>query len=93
MTAQPVSAAESPPERLSSLDTATLERILLALEELRDGNFRRRLVITDNGLVSRIAGVINQIAQRNQALVGELVRVREAVGHDEIGRASCRERV
>jgi signal transduction histidine kinase/HAMP domain-containing protein/ActR/RegA family two-component response regulator len=82
VTAQPVSAAESPPERLSSLDTATLERILLALEELRDGNFRRRLVITDNGLVSRIAGVINQIAQRNQALVGDLVRVREAVGHD-----------
>ncbi|MGH3672121.1 MAG: HAMP domain-containing protein, partial [Pseudonocardiaceae bacterium] len=82
MTAQPVSAAESQPERLSPLDTATLERILLALEELRDGNFRRRLVITDNGLVSRIAAVINQIAQRNQALVGDLVRVREAVGQD-----------
>jgi signal transduction histidine kinase/HAMP domain-containing protein/ActR/RegA family two-component response regulator len=62
---------------------------LLALEDLRDGNFRRRVVVTDAGLTGRIATVINQIAQRNQSLVGELVRVREAVGQD--GRT--RERV
>jgi signal transduction histidine kinase/HAMP domain-containing protein/ActR/RegA family two-component response regulator len=64
------------------LDPAALERILLALEELRDGNFRRRLVVTDGSVGGRIATVINQIAQRNQSLVGELVRVREAVGQD-----------
>jgi signal transduction histidine kinase/HAMP domain-containing protein/CheY-like chemotaxis protein len=80
VSAQPVSVAESLPERLTPLDPATLERILLALEELRDGNFRRRLVVTDASLSGRIATVINQIAQRNQLLVGELVRVREAVG-------------
>ncbi|HWR48734.1 MAG TPA: HAMP domain-containing protein, partial [Pseudonocardiaceae bacterium] len=80
MSAQPVSAAES--ERLNPLDLAALERVLLALEELRDGNFRRRLVVTDTSLTGRIATVINQIAQRNQSLVGELVRVREAVGQD-----------
>jgi signal transduction histidine kinase/HAMP domain-containing protein/ActR/RegA family two-component response regulator len=62
---------------------------LLALEDLRDGNFRRRVVVTDASLTGRIATVINQIAQRNQSLVGELVRVREAVGQD--GRT--RERV
>ncbi|MGH3786595.1 MAG: HAMP domain-containing protein [Pseudonocardiaceae bacterium] len=73
MSVQPVSAPES-------LDPAALDRILLALEELRDGNFRRRLVVTDTSLPGRIATVINQIAQRNQSLVGELVRVREAVG-------------
>ncbi|HET9257773.1 MAG TPA: HAMP domain-containing protein [Pseudonocardiaceae bacterium] len=66
-----------PEERL---DPAALERLLQALEELRDGNFRRRLVTTDTSITGRIATVINQIAHRNQALVGELVRVRETVG-------------
>ena len=82
MSAHPASAAESLTGRLDPLDPATLERILLALEELRDGNFRRRLAVTDTNLAGRIATVINQIAQRNQSLVGELVRVRGAVGQD-----------
>ncbi|HKS52246.1 MAG TPA: HAMP domain-containing protein, partial [Pseudonocardiaceae bacterium] len=89
MSAQPVSAAGTLPERGDPPDPAALERILLALEDLRDGNFRRRVVVTDASLTGRIATVINQIAQRNQSLVGELVRVREAVGQD--GRT--RERV
>ncbi|MCA1820930.1 MAG: HAMP domain-containing protein, partial [Pseudonocardia sp.] len=82
MSPQPVSAAATLPERGNPPDPAALERILLALEELRDGNFRRRVVVTDASLTGRIATVINQIAQRNQSLVGELVRVREAVGQD-----------
>ncbi|MGH3768364.1 MAG: HAMP domain-containing protein [Pseudonocardiaceae bacterium] len=82
MSAQPVSVAGSLPERGNPLDPAALERILLALEELREGNFRRRLVVTDDSLTGRIAMVINEIAQRNQSLVGELVGVREAVGLD-----------
>jgi signal transduction histidine kinase/HAMP domain-containing protein/ActR/RegA family two-component response regulator len=76
------------PERGNPSDPAALERILQALEDLRDGNFRRRVVVTDASLTGRIATVINQIAQRNQSLVGELVRVREAVGQD--GRTSER---
>ncbi|MDQ3763794.1 MAG: HAMP domain-containing protein [Actinomycetota bacterium] len=83
-----MSVTQSLPERLNPVDPAALERILLALEELRDGNFRRRLVVTDASLAGRIATVINQIAQRNQSLVGELVRVREAVGQQ--GRTSER---
>ncbi len=82
MSAQPVSAAQSSPGRLDPVDPAALERILQVLEELRDGNFRRRLAVTDTSLPGRIATVINQIAQRNQSLVGELVRVREAVGQE-----------
>ncbi|MGH3827247.1 MAG: HAMP domain-containing protein, partial [Pseudonocardiaceae bacterium] len=78
MSAQPASTAAS--ERHDSLDQAALERILLALENLRDGNFRRRLVVTDSSVTGRISTVINQIAQRNQALVGEVVTVRDAVG-------------
>jgi signal transduction histidine kinase/HAMP domain-containing protein/ActR/RegA family two-component response regulator len=86
VSAQPVSAAEA--GRRNPLDPAALERVLLALEELRDGNFRRRLVVTDTSLVGRITTVINQVAQRNQSLVGELVAVREAVGQQ--GRTSER---
>ncbi len=82
MSAQPVSAPGSFSGRADPVDSAALERLLLALEELRDGNFRRRLVVTDTSLAGRIATVINQIAERNQALVGELVRVREAVGQE-----------
>ncbi|HEY6425320.1 MAG TPA: HAMP domain-containing protein [Pseudonocardiaceae bacterium] len=80
MSAQPVPASESVPTRLSPVGQDVLERLLVALEELRDGNFRRRLVVTDNSLTGRIATVINEIAERNQSLVGELVRVREVVG-------------
>jgi signal transduction histidine kinase/HAMP domain-containing protein/ActR/RegA family two-component response regulator len=83
-----VSAAGTLLEPGTPPDSAALERILLALEELRDGNFRRRVVVTDASITGRIATVINQIAQRNQSLVGELVRVREAVGQD--GRTSER---
>jgi signal transduction histidine kinase/HAMP domain-containing protein/ActR/RegA family two-component response regulator len=82
VSAHPAAAAESLTGRLDPVDPATLERILLALEELRDGNFRRRLAVTDTNLAGRISTVINQIAQRNQSLVGELVRVRGAVGQD-----------
>ncbi|MGH3996115.1 MAG: HAMP domain-containing protein, partial [Pseudonocardiaceae bacterium] len=82
MSAQPVSASGSFSGRADPVDSVALERLLLALEELRDGNFRRRLVVTDTSLAGRIATVINQIAERNQALVGELVRVREAVGQE-----------
>ncbi|MGH3886471.1 MAG: HAMP domain-containing protein, partial [Pseudonocardiaceae bacterium] len=82
MSAQSVSAPGSLSDRLDPVDAAALERLLLALEELRDGNFRRRLVVTDTSLAGRIATVINQIAERNQSLVGELVRVREAVGQE-----------
>jgi signal transduction histidine kinase/HAMP domain-containing protein/ActR/RegA family two-component response regulator len=82
VSAQPVSATQPSPSRPDPLDPAALERILQVLEDLRDGNFRRRLVVTDASLTGRIATVINQIAQRNQSLVGELVRVREAVGQD-----------
>jgi signal transduction histidine kinase/HAMP domain-containing protein/ActR/RegA family two-component response regulator len=80
MSAQPVSAPGSFSDRVDSVDSAALERLLPALEELRDGNFRRRLVVTDTSLAGQIATVINQIAERNQSLVGELVRLREAVG-------------
>jgi signal transduction histidine kinase/HAMP domain-containing protein/ActR/RegA family two-component response regulator len=88
VNAQAVPATEMLAERGNPPDPAALERILQALEDLRDGNFRRRVVVTDASLTGRIATVINQIAQRNQSLVGELVRVREAVGQD--GRTSER---
>ncbi|GAA2821883.1 HAMP domain-containing protein [Crossiella cryophila] len=64
------------------MDEPFLERLLDAMEDLRDGNFRRRLVAGTNGTSARIAEVFNQVAARKQWLIGELVRVRQAVAEE-----------
>ncbi|WP_439423135.1 HAMP domain-containing protein [Saccharothrix sp. HUAS TT10] len=60
----------------------TLSRLLTAMREMRDGNFRRRLVVPRDGVAAELAGVFNEIAERNQWLVGELVKVRQSVGQE-----------
>ncbi|WP_285753513.1 HAMP domain-containing protein [Lentzea sp. NBRC 105346] len=52
------------------------------MRDLRDGNFRRRLVVPGAGLPAALADVFNEIADRNQWLAGELVRVRQAIGQE-----------
>nr|WP_209624307.1 HAMP domain-containing protein [Saccharothrix coeruleofusca] len=52
------------------------------MREMRDGNFRRRLVVPRGGVAAELAEVFNEIAERNQWLVGELVRVRQGVGQE-----------
>ncbi|MFC3447879.1 HAMP domain-containing protein [Amycolatopsis speibonae] len=64
------------------VDEATLERLLSAARDLGDGNFRRRFVAHGDGLAAQLAGAFNDIAERNQRLVTELLRVREAVGKE-----------
>ncbi|WP_236719043.1 HAMP domain-containing protein [Wenjunlia vitaminophila] len=49
---------------------------------MRDGNFRKRLTVTGDGVMAEIAAVFNQIADRNQHLTGELSRVRRLVGRE-----------
>ncbi|WP_083383854.1 HAMP domain-containing protein [Allokutzneria albata] len=58
------------------------------MTDLRDGNFRRRLLPAGDGVTARLAEVFNEIAERNQHLAGELLRVRQAVG--EHGRLDAR---
>ncbi|MGW1679951.1 HAMP domain-containing protein [Saccharopolyspora sp. NPDC002376] len=64
-------------------EDAMLTRLVIALRELRDGNFRRRLVPSGDGLVGEIATVFNELAERNQLLVGELQRVSDAADSGE----------
>ncbi|WP_438938476.1 HAMP domain-containing protein [Amycolatopsis orientalis] len=64
------------------VDEATLERLLAAARDLGDGNFRRRFVAHGDGLTAQLAVAFNDIAERNQRLVTELLRVREAVGKE-----------
>ncbi len=66
----------------AQVDEATLERLLSAARDLGDGNFRRRFVAHGDGLAAQLAGAFNDIAERNQRLVTELLRVREAVGKE-----------
>ncbi|UOZ12049.1 HAMP domain-containing protein [Amycolatopsis sp. WQ 127309] len=63
-------------------EAAALERLLVAVRDLGDGNFRRRLVPHGDGVSAQLALAFNDIAERNQRLVSELLRVRTAVGQE-----------
>ncbi|NKQ27164.1 HAMP domain-containing protein [Streptomyces galbus] len=64
------------------MDTAALHRLLAALGSMRDGNFRKRLTVSGDGVMSEIAAVFNEVADRNLHLTGELARVRRVVGRE-----------
>ena len=64
------------------VDTAALTKLLGALAAMRDGNFRKRLPVSGDGVMAEIALVFNEVADRNQHLTGELARVRRVVGRD-----------
>ncbi|WP_371668790.1 HAMP domain-containing protein [Streptomyces sp. NBC_00289] len=66
----------------TSVDTAALNRLLAALVSMRDGNFRKRLTVSGDGVMSEIAAVFNEVADRNLHLTGELSRVRRMVGRE-----------
>ncbi|WP_374119314.1 HAMP domain-containing protein [Streptomyces odontomachi] len=64
------------------MDTAALQRLLAALEAMRDGNFRKRLTVSGDDVMAEIAAVFNEVAERNVHLTGELSRVRRVVGRE-----------
>ncbi|WP_327343268.1 HAMP domain-containing protein [Streptomyces europaeiscabiei] len=66
----------------TTVDTAALNRLLTALEAMRDGNFRKRLTVSGDGVMAEIAAVYNEVADRNLHLTGELSRVRRVVGRE-----------
>ncbi|WP_234334915.1 HAMP domain-containing protein, partial [Streptomyces sp. NRRL S-118] len=49
---------------------------------MRDGNFRKRLTVTGDGVMAEIAAVFNEVADRKLHLTGELQRVRRMVGRE-----------
>ncbi|MET8576225.1 HAMP domain-containing protein [Streptomyces sp. NPDC005012] len=66
----------------TQVDTAALNRLLSGLVAMRDGNFRKRLTVSGDDVMSEIAAVFNQVADRNLHLTGELARVRRMVGRE-----------
>ncbi|WP_432101529.1 HAMP domain-containing protein [Streptomyces sp. WAC 04229] len=66
----------------TTVDTAALNRLLTALVSMREGNFRKRLTVSGDGVMSEIAAVFNEVADRNLHLTGELARVRRVVGRE-----------
>ncbi|MEU9354060.1 HAMP domain-containing protein [Streptomyces griseoloalbus] len=66
----------------TTVDTAALNRLLVALVAMRDGNFRKRLTVTGDGVMAEIAAVFNEVADRNLHLTGEMARVRRMVGRE-----------
>src|SRR4051794_41925367 len=49
---------------------------------MRDGNFRKRLTVSGDGVMAEIAAVFNEVADQNLHLTGELARVRRVVGRE-----------
>ncbi|MBQ0824907.1 HAMP domain-containing protein [Streptomyces tagetis] len=66
----------------TTVDTASLNRLLAALVSMREGNFRKRLTVSGDGVMAEIAAVFNEVADRNLHLTGELSRVRRVVGRE-----------
>ncbi|MFD7326200.1 HAMP domain-containing protein [Streptomyces sp. NPDC059875] len=64
------------------VDAAAMERLLAALVSMRDGNFRKRLTVSGDGLMTEICAVFNEVADRQMHLTGELSRVRRMVGRE-----------
>ncbi|MFJ8201538.1 HAMP domain-containing protein [Streptomyces sp. NPDC096152] len=79
---QSLSSQRKPRGGTTAVDTAALNRLLAALVSMRDGNFRKRLTVSGDGVVSEIAAVFNEVADRNLHLTGELSRVRRMVGRE-----------
>jgi methyl-accepting chemotaxis protein len=63
-------------------DEQDLRRLLAALSGVRDGNFRKRLTVSGDGIMTEIAAAFNDMVERNQHLAGELARVRRVVGRE-----------
>ncbi|WP_206313146.1 HAMP domain-containing protein [Streptomyces sp. JB150] len=72
----------APSGSTTEVDTAALNRLLAALVAMRDGNFRKRLTVSGDGVMAEIAAVFNEVADRNLHLTGELSRVRRVVGRE-----------
>ncbi|MBT2440367.1 HAMP domain-containing protein [Streptomyces sp. ISL-36] len=64
------------------VDAAAMERLLAALVSMRDGNFRKRLTVSGDGVMAEISAVFNEVAARQMHLTGELSRVRRVVGRE-----------
>jgi HAMP domain-containing protein/signal transduction histidine kinase len=79
---QSLSNQRKPRSGTTAVDTAALNRLLAALVSMRDGNFRKRLTVSGDGVMSEIAAVFNEVADRNLHLTGELSRVRRMVGRE-----------
>ncbi|MFG2307063.1 HAMP domain-containing protein [Streptomyces sp. NPDC048566] len=77
-----LNSGRTPKGGTTEVDTAALNRMLAALVSMRDGNFRKRLTVSGDGVMSEIAAVFNEVADRNLHLTGELSRVRRVVGRE-----------
>ncbi|CAM5622749.1 HAMP domain-containing protein [Streptomyces] [Streptomyces griseus] len=64
------------------VDAAALNRVLAGLVAMSQRPVRRRLTVSGDGVMTEIAAVFNEVADRNLHLTGELARVRRVVGRE-----------
>ncbi|HET7532439.1 MAG TPA: HAMP domain-containing protein, partial [Nocardioidaceae bacterium] len=81
-------AAKQPPKQRSAdvssdgFDEAQLRRLLDAMVAMRDGNFRKRLAVVNDGVLGELSAVYNEIADRQHHLASELTRVQRVAGRE-----------
>ncbi|TNM31810.1 HAMP domain-containing protein [Streptomyces sedi] len=75
-------AVKPRPGATVEVDAAALNRLLSALESMRDGHLRKRLTVAGEGPMAEIAAVYNEVADRGLQLTGQLTRVRRVVGRE-----------
>jgi HAMP domain-containing protein len=59
-----------------------MRRLLGAMNAMRDGNFRKRLPVSGEGLGAELAMTFNEIADRQLHLLAELSRVQRVAGRE-----------
>jgi signal transduction histidine kinase/HAMP domain-containing protein/ActR/RegA family two-component response regulator len=59
-----------------------VERLLAAVRAVRQGDFRKRVVVTGDDALAEVCEAFNEIAEYNQRFKDDLVRVGDAVGRD-----------
>ncbi len=74
--------ASGPLRQQNEVDAAQLKRLLTGMQAMRDGNFRRRMPVSDDSIVGELAAVYNEVAERQQHLSTELARVRRIAGRE-----------
>ena len=83
------SGTGSPRAKEADLDAGQLRRLLAALDAMRDGNFRKRLPVSGDGLAAELAIAYNEIAERQQHILSELTRVRRVAGREGGTASGC----
>jgi len=78
----PVSEFDPDQGRFSARIKDQLKQLLFTVKAVRRGDFEVRMPILEEGIISEIGEVLNDIIELNESMANEFVRVRNTVGQE-----------